>query len=541
MKGHWRIYSLLAVGALFYLVYPSRIPECDAVIYASAALRGIHEMTFDPGHLGFGSLEVLATAAGRAARPPLNPVFILQYLSMAAALAGAYAFYRTLADLGVARGRATLFTATLAASYAWWHYALQAEPHMISTALLMGFLWQSCRTTITPSARSWAWSGLWLGLATLMHQKNILLVGAALPAFALATRDLRQSLRGAAAFLGVLFVVAILPYLVVGGGVLGLRTAPDFMLWIRGLSTWSAWGHWTRSTLPYTLVGIVRSLVGSHFILGLGPVRETAGRLFPRYSLEDELAIAASVPGSMGLLLLFLEAGLLGLSGLALLRRAARPGVPGPGGIPLTIFLWAWIAIVGIFAAWWAPLRAEFWLDFFPPLLVLLALPRAGGRERTGGPRILAAFALTLALVNFAGSIRPQSLAALEPESAVALALDAAVRPGDTVLSDIPFQGRASRYARAFVPVDLLGTDFPPGDSGQEVRFRMVDSLLAAAEGAHQSVYVVATPLRSGADDQVAFAGLVAALGERCQTRVTAPVRAGIDLRRITRRPGAAQ
>lgn len=99
LKGHWRISSLLAVAALFYLVYPSRVPECDAVIYASAALRGIREITFDPGHLGFGSLEALAAAAGRTVQPPLNPVLILQYVSMAAALAAAYAFYRTLGDL----------------------------------------------------------------------------------------------------------------------------------------------------------------------------------------------------------------------------------------------------------------------------------------------------------------------------------------------------------------------------------------------------------------------------------------------------------
>ena len=122
-----------------------------------------------------------------------------------------------------------------------------------------------------------------------------------------------------------------------------------------------------------------------------------------------------------------------------------------------------------------------------------------------------------------------------------ALALDAAVKPGDTVLSDIPFQGRASRYTRAFVPVDLLGADFPPGDHGHEARFRMVDSLLAAAEGAHQSVYLVATPLGLGGGDRAAFHGLVAALGERYQTRQIVPVRAGIDLRRIARRRAAAQ
>lgn len=537
MKGNGRILLLLAIVALLYLCFPSRTPECDAVIYASAALRGVREMMFYPGHLGFGPLEAVAAAAGRDAHPPLNPVFLLQYLSMAAALGGAFAFHRTLVDLRVARGRAMAFTGLLVSGYAWWHYALQAESHMISTALLMVFLWRSCRSLAAPSVRSWAGSGLWLGLATLMHQKNLLLAGAALGALALTPTAPGRRLRSAAAFLGVLGLVAVVPYLVVGGAVLGLRTPGELMDWIRGLSLSSAWGHWTHSTPPRAVVGLVRSLVGSHFVLGFEPARVLAARLFPHSSLEDEFAIAAAVQPALRGVLLVLEATVLALAGLALLRWIRRPGVAGASGAPLTAFLLAWTVIAGGFAVWWAPERAEFWMDVFPPVLILLALSRSSAGAPARGSRLAGACALALAVVNLAGSIRPQAQAALEPETAVALALDATVTPGATVLADIPFEGRASRYAEVFTRVDLMAADSPAASSADGARLQFVDSLLAAAAETRRSVYLVVTPLADGGTARAAYRDLVASLGRRYPIGEVVPVRAGIDLRRVRRHP----
>ncbi|HVP15017.1 MAG TPA: glycosyltransferase family 39 protein [Terriglobales bacterium] len=539
MRRHWPIFALLTIAAIAYLLYPSRIPECDAVIYASAALRGVREMTFYPGHLGYGPLENLSASLGRWTRPPLNPLFILQYLSMAAALVAAWAFHRALEALGVGRARAVLFTAILAASYAWWHFALQAESHMLSTALLMIFLWQTCRTLAKLNARSWAWAGLWLGLATLIHQKNILFAAAALPALAVPARDFRRVLREEAAFFGTLAIVVIVPYLVVGVGVLGLRTSAELMLWIRGLSTWSAWGHWSRATVPGVVVGLARSFVGSHFLLRVGPIHAAALRLFPRASFEDEFAIAASIPAGVGVALMILEVPLLALAGLALVRRIVRPGIPGPRGLPLSLFLWAWIAAVVIFAAWWAPVRAEFWIDLFPPVLVLLALLRAGARDASAGSRLIAYVAVALALVNFIGSIRPQSMAALEPESSVALALDAAVKPGDIVISDSPFTGRASRYARTFEPVDLMGAECALGDAAEPARVRLVDSILVGAERAHRSAYLAVTPLGTADSARAAYRRATASLAEHFETGERIAIRAGLDLRRLRRRAPA--
>lgn len=527
-----RILTLLALTAIFYLTWPTRVPECDAVIYASTALRGVREMQYDPGHLLLGSLEAQAVAIGRMARPPLNPVWLLPYLSMLASLLGIYAFQRTLVDLGVRRGRATLFAAVLAAGYAWWHFALQAESHILSTALLVIFLWRCCRAIEARTIRACAWAGLWLGFATLMHQKNVLLAGAALPALLLAHRGSPRGLRGAAAFLIVFVLVAVVPYLVVGWTALGLRRPDEFLFWARGLQTWSGWGGWSGSTLPKALIGMARSLVGGHTVLGLGPVQDFASRLFPRASMADEVAIAATVRGGMRVVVVVLKVIVFAAAGLALLRRLARPFVPGPQGAPLTVFLWGWVLIVGLFAAWWAPERAEFWLDVVPPLLLLVALPRAGARELRGGTVGLAAFAVALALVNFLGSIRPQSLATLEPESRVALALDAAVTPGDLVLADSPFEGRASCYARAFVPVDLATLVRAGGDG--EVLYSRVDSLLARAEAMRRRVCLLVTPLAPGARAHRAHERLVARLGERYRIGEVVPVRADVELRRIS-------
>jgi hypothetical protein len=124
----------LVVAAALYLAFPARVLECDAVIYASAALHVDVEISTDPGHLGFGLIELAAAAVGRRLTPPLSPVYILPYLSIAAAIAGLYGLFRTLLDAGVKHGRAICYAGVVGFSYGYWHFALQAESHILSAS-----------------------------------------------------------------------------------------------------------------------------------------------------------------------------------------------------------------------------------------------------------------------------------------------------------------------------------------------------------------------------------------------------------------------
>ena len=543
MKRQWQVLSLLAAMALLYLVFPTRTHEYDAMCYATAALGGEHWLATDPGHLGFSPLEIPAASIGRRVHPPLSPVLLLQYLSMVAGLAGIYAFHRSLTSLGTSAGRAAVFAGILGCTYAYWHFALQAESHLLSTAFLLFFLLHFTRLLGSRSPGTAAWAGALLGLATLMHQKNILLVAPALIALPVAVRGRRQLAAVAGMFLAAYGVVAILPYLVAALGVVGLRTIPDLREWILGLRTlcvWNhgAWGHWTSRTLPLTAEAIVRSLVGSDFVLGLDPIRALAARLSPSMSMDDELAVAATVPPALRVVLFLLEAALLVLAVAALARRTASLKTLFSRHAALATFLVAWVLVLGVFSAWWVPWRLEFWIDLFPPLLLLLALPLDQDPERGGGRlRAAGAFLLALATVNFFGSIRPESLPTTDASTNLAVALDATIQPGSTILADGPLCGRASRYPRVFVPAGPLDGFAPGAVPPPAVIFHRVDSLLAAADSAGRSVYLVATPLAPEAIRKAAYRRLVASLAARYQLGEKVPIRAALEVRRIQRRP----
>ena len=539
MKRPWQIISLMAAMALLYLAYPTRTHEFDAMGFASAALSGEHWLATDPGHLGFSPLVILAAGIGQRVHPPLNPVLLLQYLSMVAGLAGIYAFYRTLTGLGLGPRRATVFAGILCCGCAYWHFALQAESHILSTAFLLFFLLQFTQLVESRSPRTALWAGALLGLATLMHQKSILLVAPALIALPIAVRSRRRLAVVAGMFLGTYGVVTVLPYLVVGIGVAGLRTLPDLHHWIMGISNYGSWGHWTNQTMLLTGGTIVRSLVGSEFLLGLGPVRALATHVAPTSLMQDEMAVAGAVPPALGAVLLALEAALLVFAAAALVRRAGSSRTLFSRHASLTIFLLAWVLVLGVFSAWWVPWRLEFWIDLFPPVLILLALPldqdpaHRGGRSRAAG-----AFLLALATINFFGSIRPESLPTTDAETNLALALDAAIKPGATILADVRLCGRSPRCPRTFVPADLLYGFAPGAVPAQAALFHEVDSLLAAADSAGKSAYLVAKPLAPEASRRAAYRSLVASLGTRFNLDEKVPIRADIDLRRIGRRRG---
>ena len=534
----WHILPLLAALALLYLAYPARKYQYDAVIYSSAALRGDPWIALDPGHLAYGPLEVAAAAIGRKAHPPLSPILLLQYLSMVAALAGLYAFHRTLTDLGVGPGRAAVFAGILGCTYGYWHYALQAESHVVSTAFLLFFLWRFVALLGAPTRRAAVSAGALLGLATLMHQQHVLIVLPALVALPFAEHRGRRLAAVAGSFLATYVAVAVLPYLVDAVGLLGLRTIGDIRLWIVGLGTWGRWGHWTRMTPFWAGVGLARCLVGSHFVLGLAPMRAFA--LARGAWCVDKFPIAAAVPPILCKALFLLEALLLAFGAGAIARRAGHLGRLASRQAGVVVFLLAWLVVRAVLPAWWQPRLVEFWIDFFPPLLVLLALPLGQRTERSGHEfRLAGAFCVTLAAVNFLGSIRPEALPAIDRETHVAIALEAGVRPGDTVLADIPFQGTTSQYVETFMKVDLLARTAGDDERTQEARLSLIDSVLAAADSTGRTVYLVATPLGRDEARRAAYRDLVASLATRYELSKPLPIRAEIELRKIGWRRGA--
>jgi hypothetical protein len=533
-RPQWQILALVTALAILYLAFPTLQYQFDAVSYASAALHGDSWIASDPGHLAYGHLEVVAADLGRKARPPLSPILLLQYLSMAGGIAGAYAFYRTLKNLGASASRATAFAGILCCTYGYWHYALQAESHILSTAFLLLFLEAFSRLLRAPSGRAAAWLGVLLGMATLMHQQNVLIAGPALVALPFAARGRRQLVAVASSFMAAYGALVVLPYVTEAIGILGLRTVPQVGRWITGLAGWGEWGHWTRVTLFQSATGFARCLVGGHFLLQLGFMRSFAQA--HGAWVVDKLPLAEAVPPALATVLAALTAALFGLGLIAVARRAGRLGRLTPRHASLIVFLLAWLVIRTGFAAWWAPRLVEFWIDLFPPLLMLLAIP-LGEDDRSGDSfRLAGAFAITLAVVNFVGSIQPEARPTIDPETRIAIALDATVNRNEVVLTDSPLNSLSSHFARSMKKVDLLDRPATGAVPERETQFAVVDSLLAAADSVHRVVYLVATPLSPTEARRAVHRDLVTALAARYDVTERVPIRAEVDLRRVRRR-----
>ncbi|MBU2499836.1 hypothetical protein KJ682_00770 [bacterium] len=460
------LFVLLAAASLM-TVFPARVLECDAVIYACAGVHGDTVQNTDAGHLAWGGVELLAARAGRSVRPPWSPIHLLRWLSMAAALGCAWLVYRVLVrPLGIDPVRSALITGLLLFSYSFWHFALQAEPHAPHALSLAVFLAAGAWFLSQPDPARGAATGLALGLATLLHQTSIILFPGVLLALWFAPGAGRTRLRSSAGFAGAYVLTAIVPYLAVGWFVRDLRTVPEFREWILGISTWGYWGNWRPTSLIAAAVGIVRSFTGSHYLLGVGVIGDLASRLFPAASWEDELMLAAAVPGWLKVVLIPVQAVVLGGVAVVMARAVPRLRQGWRARPALGVLLGFWLTIHLLFFTWWAPERAEFWIGFWLPLIVFLApgIVAAGVGRRT-----LVLLPAGLVLVNLLGSIAPQS-ADLEPGTAAAVAIDPVARAGDVLLTDVPLSRRAGRFVYA---LDMVRV---PADSARVGA--LVDSLL---------------------------------------------------------------
>lgn len=528
------ILLLLAVGALFLLLFPATLLECDAVIYACAGLAGDMVQNTDAGHLAWGFFELGAARMGAG-----HPIGILRWLSLLSALATVFLFYRTLMVLGSDWRISLGFAGLLLFSYSFWHFSLQAEPHLPSTAFLAGFLLMVVMYDRAPGTGRAALAALCLGLATLLHQTSILMTPAFLVflLFRESTKDTWR--RHVPAFLTTYFLAAIVPYLLVGYFVRDLRTIPEFKGWIMGLSTWGGWGYWTMTTPLKSIIGLLRSLVGSHFMLGLEPVMDFAARLFPGASWDDELLLAGKVPTWVTLPLVVVEVAVLAGLGALLVRLVRRRRHLWQRRRGIMAFLLTWLLAYGGFIMWWAPERAEFWIGVILPLLVLAA--SSYGTEDRIGARAVSGLTLLLAgllVVNFLGSIWPQAAADIEPETRLLLEIDAVTRPGDYILSSSSFRGRASRYVYSLNKLNLRqprlflasiespgaesghgpmqsGPNLVEGMSAQEAVAHVMG--MAAASG--HRVFLIPDPLWLEAEQAEEFNLLVRDILERWENR----------------------
>jgi hypothetical protein len=554
----YAIFVVIGIGAVLFLASPARILECDAVMFAYGALH--HDVTFTayPHHLGYNFLQSVAAVLGRQFSPHLSPIYILQYLSIAAGIAGVLVFYRLLIGLRTDAVRALVYSGVLMFSYGYWHYARQADTHIISAFLLICFAWV-CRAFLRrPTHASAIKVGIVLGIATIMHQSNVLLVPVVL--VSLLYRDRSRSIIGPiAVFLSIFCVLAVLPYPLVARGLVGVRTLTDFKQWLLGTSTWGEWGAWRPMLLPATIIGLVRTLTGSHYLLGFARAASTARQMFPMASLQDEFAIGAAVPAWLRYPLMVAQAAVLVAAVRSLLRGLASVRGRFSTEKPYAVFLLLWIVVFGVFFAWWSPERVDFWIAWLVPLFLVLAAPASGKAVSPPLPVWKAiGFLACLGFVNFFGSIYPQTDPTVEPDTLAAVAIDAVVEKGDVVISDCAFDGRSSRFAKSFERINLLDA-MPSGLTGALAdttidaddaaigltlldlltsrSLARIDSLMTSGASQRRTVYILVKPVSRHPTTTLIYNRLLAAISRHYDLSTAEPVRAGVEMRELRRLP----
>jgi hypothetical protein len=564
MRTRLGIVILLAVGGAVFAVFPARIIECDAVMFSYGALHGDLVFTGYSHHLGYNYLQLAASRLTPLFDPPLSPIWMLQYLSMAAGLAGVYFLYRLIRRIGVGADRALLYSGALLLSYGYWHYSRQADVHVLSGAMLVLFACLFYDFLEQPSRSRAAVLGAVLGLATFMHQSNILMVPAVAVACFVSSRRGVDALRPLKFFGVVYFLIGILPYPLIARYAVGIRTVSELRYWLTSTEEWGGWGAVRSSTVPATVIGLTRTFTGSHYLLGFKPVAALANRVFPLGSFQDEMAVAVWAPGWLRVALIPLHALVLVFTAKALLSAPRRLRQMIRHKSAFAAFIAAWLAILGMFFAWWSPERVDFWIAWLPALFVVLAYP---GKKETHArvPRMLAmlAFLAGIFIVNFFGSIYPQSGPVSELDTEAAVTIEAVVKTRDIVISDCSFAGRASVFAKSFDRFNLVETVLgcpPPSDAtvyayrdgrsweadfeidaadtvpGAEHEARTlcaVDSLVRVGITEGRGVYLLVSPISTNAARKRTYSALIDLIGNNYDLSETVPLRGDLDMRRI--------
>ncbi len=556
--------ALLGAGAATYLAFPSRVFECDSVIYATKAIHGDISDVLQLSNLGYSLMERGAARIGQRLSPPASPICITAYVSLAAGLAGIFLFWRLIQSLGATASANLLLSGSLLFSYTYWHFSLQAESHILAGFFLILLSPQVYRHIREPTVRNAIVVSLILAAATLMHQTSVLVLPAIIVGMIASRRDGKDARRHVLAVVITYVTVLSVPCLL--GAIRATKgsSAREIWQWMINPYPWASWGQWRIMSLPAAGIGLIRSFIGSHYLLGLGPIEQVARRLFPFASLQDEMIAAGLVKGYVRVLLIPVQTALLLFFGWAFLRTVRNLRSVPAETVPYVLFLVTWVLVFATFVVWWAPERAEFWLGVLIPALLLLGLP--GTNRIVSGVSLRVSVLLLAALftLNFLGSILPQSARGAEPETCVVVAIDAIVKPGDIVLSDCSFRGRASRYVRSFEKVNLLKSfisgeiadpdiaskegPYAPEQANHAVSripvklipyaISSIDSLLEASRHDERSLYIIMSPLSEEVRLRVLYSAVLSAVDEKFLLSGLIPLRAPVALRKvISRRP----
>ena len=430
---------------LYALLYAATLAENLTTAHDSAAyllrIASGHPV-FHPHHLLYEPLAVLWLAAWQslglvgdpaAAVAALNVLFGGLILQMF--------FLLLLRRGGLPYGAALLGTALPGFSFGLWFYAGAVEVYVIPLFLLTWAFY--LLTAPTMAGRTWAAAGAIHGLAVLFHQVH-LLFGFVPIARLLLDRGIPGAVRWVLLlrYVGAAALVVLPAYALVLLLEVRATSIEAAWLWFTNYAHKEAYWHGPDlATAAKAAVGLGRSVIGGHFLFAIPELRSVLTSAFSDNALSDEVFLVRDL-SPVGARLLALAAAAFVLLVLAL-AASSLPNLASRWRehrllLALTA---AWLLPYAAFFLFWEPYNVEFWLPQALCLWLVLLLclwpsgrGRLTAREHLSPAAGIAALAVLLFAINYAGSLRFTSTRSNDYTYWCIEPLIAAARPGDLVI-----------------------------------------------------------------------------------------------------------
>lgn len=387
--------GLLAVAALvFFLVTsPANHTEAeDAYFYARAVEQAPWASLPHPHHALYLPLMrgLYRAANGLGLVERSFPVLALFSALCAAAAVGLFAL---LAErrLGLSRPIAWLAAGSLAASYGFWRYAVEAELYAPAILVSLWALYAASNPKLTPARAGMA--GLLSGLAALVHIMNALVTLVAVPVLLVQRRQWRSLVLHTA----VAAAVFCLAFAAIGWGPRDLAQGGD--------------GGTTSSLLAPVqgMFAFGQNLVSANFLFAFEGFREWAGRAYRGRMLEEEFFMGRHVPTATRLLTPVALSALVFVVflGVRCRMRRATAGPPSSVDARMVAAAGAWWLSYAIILLRFEPGNPELWIMALPPFWLVMAGWVFAPVAARGGRDFLAAGLVALVATNWLGGMLP--------------------------------------------------------------------------------------------------------------------------------------
>lgn len=406
----WLVVLFVFLSAV-YLAMPTAHHSFDAVVYAMdvqhAVVTGSLERLWHDYHILYEPLGYALSAIGRPAG--LHPLMMMEAGN---ALAGAL-LVTLLAAWLIRRTGSPLLAASgglaLGVTGSFWYYSTDAEPYVVSTLFLFGFLvWLPLDRETPNLGRKLALSAIAFGLAADLHL-SVIVVAPVAVLFLVFSDQRRLGLRRAAIFSGIAGALIAVPYLYKWFSVTRAGVSAGFV------------GVWDNLFAP------TNPVIGQYFLASpYDPVAEYMGLL-------RGFAPTAAAGGS-GLLRAALYVLPIGLTVAAVVGawRAIRIR-RWRELFPIACFM----ALLAFFSGFnLADIKFTAFLAFFLIVAAILSLADLAAALPRVRPWlwVLPVLVVVLGVANYVRFIHPWSLDENNPDLVEALLIRESTRPDDGVM-----------------------------------------------------------------------------------------------------------